>query len=58
MNPYLIFYNEKRQGLKNESPELTYRQIAIILGQVWQALTRDEKLKYEKLAMKDVERYK
>ena len=43
--------------MKDESPELTYRQIAIILGQVWQALTNDEKSKYDKLAQKDIERY-
>ncbi len=52
---YLFFSNDKRNELKEQG--LSFTEIGEKLGELWKAVSDEEKKKYEALAAKDKERY-
>jgi len=53
---YIHFCNENRDGLKNDNPELTPKQVLSKLGELWQELKKnggDEFKKYNDMALED-----
>lgn len=57
-NAYMIFCKENRPKLKEEHPELPFGRLGAKLGEVWRALSPEEKKPYEDRAADDRERYR
>ena len=57
-NAYMIFCKERRSKLKKENPDLAFGKIGAKLGEIWRALTPEEKRPYEERAASDRERYR
>lgn len=55
---FFIFSNEMRPKLKAENPDLKFGEVGKKLGELFRALSPEEKEKYEKLAQKDKARFK
>jgi hypothetical protein len=55
---YLFFAEKKRPEIKQEHPDLKMTEVAKILGQRWKEATPASKVKYDKKATQDKERYK
>jgi hypothetical protein len=47
---YIIFSNEQRPKVKAEFPKLKFGPIAKKIGKLWQALTPEERARYEEKA--------
>jgi len=47
-NAYMIFCKERRVTLKQERPELPFGQLGKTLGEMWRAMSVEEKKKYMK----------
>jgi len=54
---FMFFANEKRPDLRKEFPTYKITEIGKKLGEMWKALTPDEKKKFDEIAQKDQERY-
>lgn len=54
---FMFFSNEVRAKVKQENPDLTFGELGKKIGEMFKALTPQEKEKYEKLASKDKQRY-
>mmetsp|Transcript_36416 Transcript_36416/g.81038 ORF Transcript_36416/g.81038 Transcript_36416/m.81038 type:complete len:91 (+) Transcript_36416:153-425(+) len=57
MGAYMFFCAEKREQLKKDNPELKVTEVAAKLGAMWKALDDKDKVKYQKQAEADKERY-
>eukprot|EP00127_Corallochytrium_limacisporum_P004249 Clim_evm194s157 gene=Clim_evmTU194s157 len=57
MSAFMFFGNDIRPQLRQEYPDAKITQIAAILGQRWKALPQKDRVKYEKMAAADKERY-
>jgi hypothetical protein len=53
---YIFFANEMRVKLKKENPSMTFGEVGKKIGEMFRALSSDEKKKYEEMAQKDKER--
>jgi hypothetical protein len=58
MTSFLQFSNEQRPKIKTEHPSMTFGELGKKIGEMFRALSAEEKEKYEKLAKIDKERYK
>ncbi len=54
---YFFFCDEKREDILKENPGLMIGAQAKILGKLWHKLTDDDKIKYQEMHEKDLERY-
>merc|ERR1719198_269914 len=54
---FMIFSSHVRAKVKEENPDATFGQIGKLIGKKFQALSSEEKEKYNQLAAKDKERY-
>ncbi len=54
---FMCFSNEVRPEIREQYPDLSFGDVAKMVGKKYQELTTEEKVKYEKLAEKDKERY-
>jgi hypothetical protein len=57
LTSFLYFSMDKRAQIKEKNPEMGLGDISKELGVMWKAVSADEKEKYEKMALKDKERY-
>jgi hypothetical protein len=57
LTAYIYFCKEHRPIIKEESPELSTKEITSALGKKWKTLTDKKKKPFAKLAKKDKERY-
>ena len=57
MTAFLVYSNEHRQRVREENPDIQFKEIGSLLGQEWKALSAEEKVKYNEIAAKDKERY-
>jgi hypothetical protein len=53
---YIFFADEMRAKLKKENPSMTFGEMGKKIGEMFRALSADEKKKYEEMAQKDKER--
>ncbi|GAX14828.1 structure-specific recognition protein 1 [Fistulifera solaris] len=53
---YIFFADEMRVKLKKEHPSMTFGETGKKIGEMFRALSADEKKKYEEMAQKDKER--
>jgi len=47
-NAYMIFVKKMRPKIVKENPDMSFTEIGKRLGELWRALTDDEKKKYVK----------
>ena len=45
-NAYMVFYKKMRPEITKENPDITFTDTGKKLGEMWRALTDDEKKKY------------
>lgn len=57
LTTFLIFSKEMRPKIKAENPDIQFSDMGRKLGELFRALTSEEKEKYEKLAQEDKVRY-
>ena len=50
-NPYILFSNEKREGVKEANPEMKPKDVIKELSAMWKALSDEEKAPYKEQAM-------
>ena len=55
---YLFFVAENRELLKKKNPQLTFTEIAKMLGEMWKNMTPEEKSRFEIMAEEDKEKYR
>ncbi|CAH1789286.1 unnamed protein product [Owenia fusiformis] len=55
---YIWFAKEIRPQVVRDNPEASFQDIARLMGERWQALSREGKEKYEHMYTEDVKRYK
>ncbi len=58
MTAFMCFSNDMRSKIKEENPDLSFGDIAKLVGQKYKELTSDQMAVYESQANKDKERYK
>ena len=58
MTAFMYFSNENRPKLKQSNPDLTFGDLAKLVGKKYKELSEGEKAVYEEKAKKDKERYK
>jgi hypothetical protein len=58
MTAFMYFSNEMRPKVKAQNPEMSFGDMGKKLGEMFRALTPEEKRKYEKKAEDDKDRYK
>jgi len=56
-NAYNFCMADARPIVKAANPELSFREMPKKLGEYWQALSKEERMPYEKMAAADKERY-
>lgn len=57
-NAYMYFQREQREKIKKENPNLkTLPQLAKKMGEIWSAMTDEDKKPYTELSGKDKKRY-
>jgi hypothetical protein len=54
---FMYFSNAVRQSVKAENPDASFGDMGKLVGAKWNALPAEEKVKYEKMASSDKERY-
>ena len=54
---FFIFMKEKRQEVLQKTPGLKVTEIMKVVAELWSKIDNDEKMKFDKLAIKDRERY-
>ncbi|GHV49403.1 hypothetical protein AGMMS49579_00910 [Spirochaetia bacterium] len=54
---YLIFCCTVRPNIVNKNPTMKPNEIMVCLGKLWSCISCEDKLKYEKLALEDKQRY-
>ncbi|CAD5217359.1 unnamed protein product [Bursaphelenchus okinawaensis] len=57
LSAFFFFSNEKRGQIQSKWPSWKVGQIAQELGRAWKDLNENERIKYEKMAVNDKERY-
>ena len=57
MSAYLYYCEDYRQMVRNENPDKTIAEVAKILGEMWRALSDDDKAPYQEKATRDRDRY-
>jgi hypothetical protein len=57
LSSYLIFANEHRQSVREQNPALSFKEVNTRLGDMWGAMTVDQKKKYIDLSNNDKGRY-
>ncbi|CAI2367157.1 unnamed protein product [Moneuplotes crassus] len=57
MSPFFQFSKSRREQLKQQNPDLSIKEVTMLLAQEWRALTPEAKSQFEELAAKDKERY-
>lgn len=55
---YMFYVAANRATLKSEHPDLSFGELAKLLGEKWKTLSSEEKQPYEEQALQDKERYK
>ncbi|BDA50575.1 probable high mobility group protein B2 at N-terminal half [Coccomyxa sp. Obi] len=53
---YIFFVSEKRPAVKADHPELGFGELTKKLGEMWKAMSAEEKAPYEAMAMEDKNR--
>lgn len=56
-NPFIFFFTENKDKIKNEYPKMNQREIIKKSGEKWKNLKQDEKEIYIKMYQKDKIRY-
>jgi high mobility group protein B1 len=54
---YIFFCINNRDKIKNNNPEMSAKEVIQELGNRWKKLSKSEKKKYDKMSLKDKERY-
>lgn len=57
ITPYFAFLAARRENFRNENPKLSITEIAKGMGQVWTAMTEDQKKPYNQIVEEDKARY-
>lgn len=57
LNGYMYYANERRAALKAERPDLKTKELAVVMGQEWNAMSEDQKRPYSVKGAADKERY-
>jgi len=57
MSAFMFFSNEMRPKLKEENPDLSFGDLAKLVGKTFKEITAEEKKVYEEKAAKDKKRY-
>ncbi|CAI2370029.1 unnamed protein product [Moneuplotes crassus] len=57
MSPFFQFSKNRMEQLKQQNPDLSIKEVTMLLAQEWRALTPEAKSQFEELAANDKERY-
>ena len=58
MTAFFYFSTEMRPKIKKDNPDMSFGDLGKKIGELYRALSADEKKRYEDMAKKDKERYK
>ncbi|KAI8915431.1 nucleosome binding protein, partial [Powellomyces hirtus] len=57
LSAYLFFSNDKRSDVLAENPGMAVPEVSKKLGELWKAISAEDKAKYEEMATEDKQRY-
>lgn len=57
LNGYMYYSKERRATLKAERPDLKTKELSVVMGQEWNAMSEDQKRPYSVKGAADKERY-
>jgi len=57
LNAYMYYSKERRSTLKAERPDLKTKELSVVMGQEWNAMSEDAKRPYVVKGAADTERY-
>jgi HMG (high mobility group) box len=58
LTSFMLFSNEIRSRIQKENPTMSFGELGKKIGELFRALSTNEKQKYEDMAKKEKERYK
>ena len=57
LTPYMFYAIQARVGLKKEHPSWDFGRLSVAVGKLWRSCTDQDKVKFEKMCVKDKARY-
>lgn len=57
LNGYMYYSNERRETLKAERPNLKTKELAVVMGEEWRAMSEEQKQPYSVKGAADKARY-